>query len=129
MKIITSCLVASLFFLGGCAATVTEAGYYWGDYSQTLYKYTKDPNETTLAAHVEELEDIISTSDEKGLKVPPGIHAELGYIKARQGNDNGKGDFDSKLFVGYQRNCDQRKERRSDSQRKPFHLLANQEHC
>jgi len=87
MKIITSCLVASLFFLGGCAATVTEAGYYWGDYSQTLYKYTKDPNETTLAAHVEELEDIISTSDEKGLKVPPGIHAELGYIKARQGND------------------------------------------
>jgi len=87
MKIITSCLVASLFFLGGCAATVTEAGYYWGDYSQTLYKYTKDPNETTLAAHVEELEDIISTSDEKGLKVPPGIHAELGYIKAREGND------------------------------------------
>ena len=87
MKIITSCLVASLFFLGGCAATVTEAGYYWGDYSQTLYNYTKDPNQTTLAAHVEELEDIISTSDEKGLKVPPGIHAELGYIKARQGND------------------------------------------
>ena len=87
MKIITSCLVASLFFLGGCAATVTEAGYYWGNYSQTLYKYTKDPSETTLAAHVEELEDIIATSEEKSLKVPPGIHAELGYIKARQGND------------------------------------------
>lgn len=87
MKILASCLIASLVFLGGCAATVTEAGYYWGDYSQTLYKYTKDPNETTLAGHVEELEDIIATSDEKGLKVPPGIYAELGYIKARQGND------------------------------------------
>ena len=87
MKIIASFLIASLVFLGGCAATVTEAGYYWGDYSQTLYKYTKDPSETTLAEHVEELEDIISTSEEKGLKVPPGIHAELGYIKARQGND------------------------------------------
>lgn len=87
MKIIISFLLASLVLLGGCAATVTEAGYYWGDYSQTLYKYTKDPNETTLAAHVAELEDIIETSNEKGLKVPPGIHAELGYIKARQGND------------------------------------------
>lgn len=87
MKIITSLLITALFLLGGCAATVTEAGYYWGDYSQTLYKYTKDPNEATLAAHVEELEDIIAKSQEEGLKVPPGIHAELGYIKARQGND------------------------------------------
>jgi hypothetical protein len=87
MKIIISCLVASLVFLGGCAATVTEAGYYWGDYSQTLYKYTLDPNEDTLAEHTEELNNIIDKSRELGLRVPPGIHAELGYIRARQGDN------------------------------------------
>jgi hypothetical protein len=75
MKIIISCLVASLVFLGGCAATVTEAGYYWGDYSQTLYKYTLDPNEDTLAEHTEELNNIIDKS------------REFGYIRARQGDN------------------------------------------
>lgn len=87
MKIIISCLLACAVFLGGCAATVTEAGYYWGNYSHTLYKYTLDPNDVTLAEHIEELNDIIDKSREMNLKVPPGIHAELGYIRARQGND------------------------------------------
>jgi hypothetical protein len=71
--------------LGGCA-TVTEAGYYWGDYSKTLYKYTKAPTEQTLAEHTVELERIIEESNKRDLRVPPGIHAELGYIKARTGN-------------------------------------------
>jgi hypothetical protein len=71
--------------LGGCA-TVTEAGYYWGDYSKTLYKYTKAPSEQTLAEHTVELERIIEESNKRDLRVPPGMHAELGYIKARTGN-------------------------------------------
>jgi hypothetical protein len=86
MRKIIGGLIATLVILSGCA-TVTEAGYYWGNYSETLYKYTENPNEVTLGAHVEELNNIIDTSREKGLRVPPGIHAELGYIKARQGND------------------------------------------
>jgi hypothetical protein len=80
--------VAVVLLLSGCA-TVTEAGYYWGDYSSTLYKYTKSPSDETLTAHIEELEKIISESDERDLRVPPGVHAELGYIKARQGDDTG----------------------------------------
>lgn len=77
-----------LGMLQGCS-TVTKAGYYWGDYSDTLYQYTKDPNEGTLAAHVEELQKIIEVSREESLRVPPGVYAELGYILARQGNDQG----------------------------------------
>lgn len=86
MKIAILALIISLGVLQGCA-TVTDAGYYWGGYSGTLYKYTKDPNETTLANHVEELQKIIAVSREKSLRVPPGIYAELGYIMARKGND------------------------------------------
>ena len=83
-KIIGILVVAAVMTLSGCATTVTEAGYYWGKYSSTLYDYTKNPSDETMAAHVEELEEIISESAERGLRVPPGVHAELGYIRAKQ---------------------------------------------
>ena len=87
MRKITAVLaVALVVALSGCA-TVTEAGYYWGKYSSTLYDYTKNPSDETMAAHVEELEEIITESAERELRVPPGVHAELGYIRAKQGDD------------------------------------------
>ena len=78
--------IAAVLALSGCATTVTETGYYWGKYSSTLYDYTKNPSDETMAAHVEELEKIITESAERELRVPPGVHAELGYIKAKQGD-------------------------------------------
>lgn len=88
MRKITAVLaVALVAALSGCA-TVTEAGYYWGKYSSTLYDYTKNPSDETLAAHVEELEEIITESAERELRVPPGVHAELGYSRAKQGDES-----------------------------------------
>lgn len=74
------------FFLTGCAATVTEAGYYWGDYARTLYDFEKTPSPETLEAHRFELESIIEESQKRDLRVPPGIHAELGYILLKEGD-------------------------------------------
>lgn len=68
-----SILIISL----GCANVNT--GYYWENYSQTLYAYKKDPSEKTLKKHISELKKIIEKNDSKGLRTPPGIHAELGY--------------------------------------------------
>lgn len=76
-----------LMVLSGCAAQVTEAGYYWGNYANTLYVATKEPSEETLAKHVEELNNIVAESQERELKVPPGIYAELGHIESKAGND------------------------------------------
>ena len=84
-KIIGVLAIAAVLALSGCA-TVTEAGYYWGKYSSTLYDYTKNPSDETVAAHVEELENIITESAERELRVPPGVYAELGYIRAKQGD-------------------------------------------
>jgi hypothetical protein len=87
MKIRIIAVAAALVVLSGCASQVTEAGYYWGNYANTLYVYAKEPSDETLAAHVEELNKIIAESTERGLKVPPGIYAELGYIEAKAGDD------------------------------------------
>ena len=84
-KVLYPALVGAMLGLAGCN-TVSPAGYYWGDYSDTLYAYTKAPSSETLAAHTAELEDIIQESQERNLKVPPGIHAELGYIMANRGD-------------------------------------------
>lgn len=71
--------------LVGCA-TVTEAGYFWGDYSSSLYRYTKDPSKETLMAHIATLEKMIVEAERRDLRVPPGIHAELGHLKGKQGD-------------------------------------------
>jgi hypothetical protein len=75
----------SFLTLHGCAS-ISEAGYYWGNYAVTLYAYQKSPSPETLAQHEKELRDIIEYSDTKQLKVPPGIYAELGYIEQNRGD-------------------------------------------
>lgn len=66
----------------GCATNNSNA-FYWGGYSNTLYKYKSTPNDETLAKHVKQLEKIIEYSKEKNKEVPPGVHAELGYRYAQ----------------------------------------------
>lgn len=71
-----------LSFILGCA---TERLYYWGNYSQTLYRYKKSPNEETLAAHKACLLSIIEESNKKNNKIPPGLCCEYGYILLKEG--------------------------------------------
>ena len=84
-KLFYSLIVITTLLIGGCV-TVTEAGYYWGNYNKTLYAVTKSPSDETRAAHLETLQNIVSKSIERNLKVPPGIYAELAYAEARNGN-------------------------------------------
>lgn len=70
-------LILIVFVSVSCANVNT--GYFWENYSQTLYGYKKDPNDKTLKKHIVELRKIIQKNDSKGLRTPPGIHAELGY--------------------------------------------------
>lgn len=74
-----------LLFFTGCAAKITESGYYWGEYSESYYEYIKSPSEETVTNHFNTLNHIINKSSELGLKVPPGVYAELGFITANRG--------------------------------------------
>jgi hypothetical protein len=69
-------------YLSGCAGG--QRMYYWGDYSNTLYKLKKHPSEESLLSHQQALEKIISESEKNNLRVPPGVYAELGYMYFRQ---------------------------------------------
>ena len=79
-------LAAAILVLAGCSS-VSPAGYYWGSHSQTYYAYIAAPSEATLNAHIAELERIVVQSEERSLKVPPGILAELGFFKSKASAD------------------------------------------
>ena len=68
-----------LIILISVSCANVNTGYFWENYSQTLYAYKKDPSDKTLKNHIAELRKIIIRNDSKGLRTPPGIHAELGY--------------------------------------------------
>jgi hypothetical protein len=80
----TGLLMLLLFiFLVGCATQ--KPLYYWGDYSSSLYKYKKVPNEENLKTHKVVLVNIIEESNKMNLKVPPGVHCEYGYLLLKEG--------------------------------------------
>ncbi|TLU64610.1 DUF4810 domain-containing protein [Thalassotalea litorea] len=80
----------AMLTVAGCAAPTI---YYWGDYSDTLYQYTKEPTQETLAAHRNELMEIIDVAEKKRKKVPPGIYFELGMIEAKAGNQKAATEY------------------------------------
>lgn len=83
-KLIALSLCAS--FMSGCATQPHPTGFYWGNYSRTLYEYQRSPGPATLEAHQNTLEDIIAKADSGQFKVPPGVYAELGKIYLDKGD-------------------------------------------
>lgn len=79
-------LAVIALIMAGCAS-VSPTGYYWGSHSQTYYAYIAAPSDATLNAHISELERIVVESEERGLKVPPGVLAEIGFFKAKASTD------------------------------------------
>lgn len=77
----------SLVFLVSACTTVSGAGYYWGGYAKTSYLIVNEPSEQSYKMHIEELSRIIEKSEEESLKVPPGIHAELGFMFLKLGEN------------------------------------------
>lgn len=82
-KIFFGLLIITLF-LGGCVPTSL---YYWGNYSNTLYHVRKEASDEARAKHLSELESIVTESNGRNLRVPPGVYCELGYMYAKKGNN------------------------------------------
>ncbi|MDA5193302.1 DUF4810 domain-containing protein [Govanella unica] len=65
------------------ACSTAKQKYAWGGYEGTLYNYYKNPTEAKRAA--EAISKNITTAESKGLKVPPGLYAEYGYLQLELG--------------------------------------------
>ena len=87
-------VVIGLLLLSGCATmSISQSGLYWGNYSHTLYEMKKNPGTDTRAKHIAEINDIIRKSNEKSLRVPPGVYAELGMYTLEDGNQNKANEY------------------------------------
>jgi hypothetical protein len=72
-------------FLSGCSG-VSAGGYYWGDYSTSYFALVKEASDENKSGRVLALEDIVQKSIDKGIRVPPGVYAELGVMYADRGD-------------------------------------------
>ena len=81
MRKLTCAYLALLVALTtGCA---TPNMYDWGSYERDLYRYYKNPeNLDVLEANLAELLE----EAEQNQAVPPGLHAEYGYLKLEMGD-------------------------------------------
>jgi len=94
MKVLWPALSVALL-LTGCATKPID--YYYGNYEKTYYHSKKDGTPASIAKYKESLEDVIKTSKEKGLRVPPGIYCEYGYLLAKQHNPEAERYFDLEI--------------------------------
>jgi hypothetical protein len=84
-KVLYILLFLTTYFFVGCATQ--KPMYFWGNYSSSLYAYKKTPNEENLLKHKKELLKIIEESKARGLRVPPGVYCEYGYILMKEGKN------------------------------------------
>jgi hypothetical protein len=98
MKIKGLIIISAVLLLSAC--NTTQGGLYWGRYSDTLYNYKKEPGDQSRLQHVKSLNDIIATSDKKGIRVPPGVLIELAIMQIESGSpENANSLLDRELSL------------------------------
>ncbi|MBS3952013.1 MAG: DUF4810 domain-containing protein [Methylomicrobium sp.] len=73
-----SCLMVS-----GCG---TPPLYHWGDYEDIIYEMYSEPGSADPATQVAQLREDMGIASNSGKRVPPGVHAHLGYMYYLQGD-------------------------------------------
>lgn len=67
----------------GCTRTL----YYWGRYERSLLLMYRDTEDFNLTKEIELLKKDIDRAERKKYRVPPGVHAHLGYLYYLAGED------------------------------------------
>ena len=98
MKIQGLIIIAAVILLSACNST--QGGLYWGNYSDSLYNYKKEPGDASRNLHLRSLNDIIATSDKKGIRIPPGVLVELAIMEIESGSpENANALLDRELAL------------------------------
>lgn len=70
-------------FGSGCG---TKPLYPWGSYEDLLYRSWIEPGSAPPAEQIDRLVRDLERANSKGQRVPPGVHAHLGYLQYGEGN-------------------------------------------
>ncbi|MBS64496.1 DUF4810 domain-containing protein [Salinisphaera sp.] len=80
--------LAGALLLAGCV-TQPEPLYRWGEYENLIYTMYMQPGAAEPGVQAQKLRADIERSEAEGKRVPPGVHAHLGYMNYMQGNEAG----------------------------------------
>jgi len=79
----------------GAIATLLSSGcaqkpliYRWGIYENLVYEMYAKPGKADPGTQVAKLSEDIARTESEGQRVPPGVHAHLGYMYYLQGSSN-----------------------------------------
>jgi len=76
--------VALALIMSGCSGQ-SSALYRWGDYESVLYDMYIRPGKADPTTQIARLTEDITRTQGAGQRVPPGVHAHLGYLYYGQG--------------------------------------------
>lgn len=79
-------LIVGIFLNVGCASSSNL--YYWGEYEELVYNMYNKPGSATPEVQIDKLTQDIQKADSRGIPVPPGVFAHLGFMYAAAGNQN-----------------------------------------
>ena len=71
---------ACIAVLAGCASPTEDTVYRWGVYEDLMYLAYSAPDEADPVTQVQRLDEDIARTRAEGKRVPPGVHAHLGFL-------------------------------------------------
>jgi len=84
---------AVVFFVAGCQSSDK---YYWGHYEDLIYVSYAEPGKLPVESQVKTMEDDLQKAEAAGKPVPPGFHAQLGYLYFQMGRaDMARAEFET----------------------------------
>jgi hypothetical protein len=77
-------VLALALFTSACS-TQSSSLYRWGDYEGVLYDLYIRPGKADPTAQLSRLTEDVTRTQAAGQRVPPGVHAHLGFLYYSQG--------------------------------------------
>lgn len=71
-----------------CGCAQQPLIYRWGVYEELVYEMYAKPGKADPGTQVARLSEDIARTQAEGKRVPPGVHAHLGYMYYLQGNSD-----------------------------------------
>jgi len=86
VSIVWCALITGIILSVGCASH--SSLYYWGEYEELVYEMYNKPGSATPEVQIDKLTRDIQKADSRGIPVPPGVFAHLGFMYAAVGNQD-----------------------------------------